>query len=122
MGYEDAAQLVALGISSPELASGIPGYRDGFHTALGYGYRKAFVERVARGRRIVTVAQKTGAILFQARLRPAADHVEVAVLPSGVGPGSVARVDEYAGVFPGVLCPIIAVDMVLFRETVEQYP
>src|SRR5215207_4533006 len=122
MGYVDAAQLVALGIASPELAGGVLGYRDGLHAALGYGYRKTFVERVASGRGIVTVAQKASAVLVQARLRAGADHVEVAVLPQGVGPGSVARVDERACVAPGVLCPIVAVDVVLLRETVEQYP
>src|SRR5919107_3208567 len=122
MSYEDAAQLVALGISGPELAGGVLGYRDGLHTALRYGYRKAFIKRVASSRRIVTVAQEAGAVLVQARLRPGTDHVEVAVLPQGVGPGSVARVDEYAGVFPGVLCPIVAVDVVLLGESVEQYP
>src|SRR5918994_4190926 len=96
MGYEDAAQLVTLGISGPELACGVLGYRDGLHTALGYGYRKTSVERVASGRGIVTVAQVAGAVLVQARLRPGTDHVEVVVLPQGVGPGSGARVDERA--------------------------
>src|ERR671920_2206855 len=122
MGYEDAAQLVSLGISDPELACGVLGYRDGLHTALGYGYRKTSVERVAIGRGMVTVAQKAGAVLVQARLRRCTDHVEVVVLPQGVGPGRVARVDEYAGVFPNVLCPVVAEDMILLRQTVEQYP
>src|SRR5215208_5866977 len=71
----------ALGICGPELAGGVPGYRDGLHTALGYGYRKTFVKRVASGRGIVTVAQKAGAVLVQACLRPGTDHVEMAILP-----------------------------------------
>src|SRR5918994_4700652 len=59
VGYVDATQLAVLrilGVGGPELAGRVLGDRDGLHTALGYGYREALIERVAVGRGIVAVA------------------------------------------------------------------
>src|SRR5918995_703704 len=125
MGYVDTTQravLCILGVGGPKLAGGVSGDRDSLHTALGYGYGEALIERVTVGRGIVGVAQKARAVSLEARFRPGANHVEMAVVPKGIRPGGVALVDERAGVAPGVRSQIVAVDAELLGGTVEEYP
>src|SRR5215217_5029035 len=110
-----------LGVSGPKLAGGIPIDHDSLHATFGDGYGEAFIERVAVGGGIVAVAQEAGVGAFRVRMRSGANHVQMSVLPKGVGPGGVALVDERAGVAPGVRCPVVTVYAMLLGRPVEEY-